>query len=239
VCGGAAPLKINTMVNENLRLRRGIGLGLLCLAAALVVVRHQHRHVHVTAADAVAGQFDYYLLALSWSPTYCLTHREDQAQCGSKGFGFVLHGLWPQFTNGGYPENCAVDASLSPAARKSGESLYPSPKLVAHEWQRHGTCSGMNALEYFRTADRALAAVQVPGLLQAPRAQLSLSAAEIRAAFHAANPRLPADGMVVSCRGAELAEVRVCLSSRLELISCGHGVRSSCPAAALQVPAVR
>jgi ribonuclease T2 len=239
VRGCTGRLKINTVISENLRRRRGIGLALLLLATTLLVVRHQQRHAHVVAVEAASGQFDYYLLSLSWSPSYCLIHREDKAQCGAKGFGFVLHGLWPQFTNGGYPENCAVDATLSPAARKSGESLYPSPKLVAHEWQRHGTCSGMNALEYFRTADRALAAVQVPVSLQAPRAQLSLSAAEIRAAFHAANPRLPDDGMVVSCRGAELSEVRICLSRRLEPISCGRGVRSSCPAAVLQVPAVR
>jgi ribonuclease T2 len=227
------------MINRNLRGRPAIGLALLCLAVTLVVVRHQHRHVNGAAAEAVAGQFDYYLLSLSWSPTYCLTHREDQAQCGAKGFGFVLHGLWPQFTNGGYPENCAADAPLSAAARKVGESLFPNPKLVMHEWQHHGTCSGMNALDYFRTADRALAVVQVPILLQAPRAPVSLSAGEIATAFHAANSRLPVDGMVLACRGAELAEVRVCLSRRLELISCGRGVRNSCPAVALQIPATR
>jgi ribonuclease T2 len=214
-------------------------LALLCLAAVLVVVRHQHRRVSVPGAEPVAGQFDYYLLSLSWSPSYCLIHREDLAQCGSKGLGFVLHGLWPQFTNGGYPEHCAVDAPLSAAARKVGESLFPSPKQVPHEWQRHGTCSGMNALDYFQTADRALAVVQVPAILQAPRAPLSLSAGEIAAAFHFANARLPADGMVVTCRGAELSEVRVCLSRRLELISCGRGVRNSCPEVALQIPASR
>ena len=219
--------------------RHAMGLALLCLSATLVVARHQHGHVNVAAAEALAGQFDYYLLSLSWSPTYCLSHREDQAQCGAKGFGFVLHGLWPQFSNGGYPENCAAGAPLSAAARKVGESLFPSPGLLAHEWQRHGTCSGINALDYFHTADRALAAVQVPILLQAPRAPLALSAGEIKAAFHAANSRLPADGLVITCRGAELSEVRVCLSRRLELISCGRGVRNSCPAMVLQIPATR
>jgi len=227
------------MVNENLRGRRGFGRALLCLTATLVVACHQPRHLNLSGAEAVAGQFDYYLLSLSWSPTYCLTHREDQAQCGSQGLGFVLHGLWPQFNGGGYPENCATDAPLSAAARRVGESLLPSPKLVMHEWQRHGSCSGLNALDYFRTADRALAAVQVPTLLQAPRVPVSLSADEINAAFHAANSRLPVDGMAIICRGAELSEVRVCLSRILELISCGRGVRSSCPAVALQVPAAR
>jgi ribonuclease I len=52
--------------------------------------------------ESVAGVFDYYLLTLSWSPTFCLTHKDD-AQCSGKGYGFVLHGLWPQYAKGGWP----------------------------------------------------------------------------------------------------------------------------------------
>jgi ribonuclease T2 len=213
--------------------RRGFAvLLLICLGSTPALARHHH-HGTQASSPAVAGQFDYYLLSLSWSPSYCLTHPEDQAQCGGRGYGFVLHGLWPQYLRGGYPENCAAGAELTAEARRTGESLYPSPKLVAHEWQRHGTCSGMDAAGYFRTADRALAAVQVP------RTALSMSAARVQDAFHAANPHMPADGMIVACRGAELSEVRVCLSRALELTSCGRGVRDSCPAVALRVPASR
>ncbi len=219
-------------------------LGLaVALIAALVVTpafaRHNHRHANSARTAGVAGQFDYYLLTLSWSPTYCLTHSDDQAQCGSTGYGFVLHGLWPQYTDGGYPENCGAEAPLSAAARRVGESLYPSPKLVSHEWDRHGRCSGLDALGYFHTADRALAVVQVPPALQTPRQSLALSAAQIRAAFRSANPRLGADGVAIVCARNELSEVRVCLDPALQWRSCGRGVRDSCPAGALQIPASR
>src|SRR5215472_3687214 len=83
---------------------------LLCFLSSLA----QARHRHVEAVEP--GQFDYYLLTLSWSPTYCLTHVEDRSECSGKGYGFVLHGLWPQFDSGGYPQNCTADSELSPAA---------------------------------------------------------------------------------------------------------------------------
>ena len=36
------------------------------------------------------SSFDYYLIALSWSPTWCEDNPRDQEQCGSRGFGFIL-----------------------------------------------------------------------------------------------------------------------------------------------------
>ena len=209
------------------------------LASAPAAARHNHRHSDAAHSEGVAGQFDYYLLTLSWSPTYCLTHSDDRAQCGSKGYGFVLHGLWPQYQDGGYPEYCGADAPLPAAARRVGESLFPSPRLVGHEWDRHGRCSGLAALDYFRTADRALAVVQVPPALQTPRQSLQLSAAQVRAAFRSANPMLEADGMAIACTRNELSEVRVCLDQKLRWRSCGRGVRDSCPRGALRIPASR
>jgi ribonuclease T2 len=209
------------------------------LASAPAAARHNHRHSEAARSAGIAGQFDYYLLTLSWSPTYCLTHSDDQAQCGSKGYGFVLHGLWPQYQDGGYPEYCGADAPLSAAAGRVGESLFPSPRLVGHEWDRHGRCSGLDALDYFRTADRALAVVQVPPALQTPRQSLLLSAAQVRAAFRSANPTLEADGLAIACTRNELSEVRVCLDRQLRWRSCGRGVRDSCPRGALRIPASR
>jgi ribonuclease T2 len=49
--------------------------------------RH-HRH-----SDDEAGQFDYYLLSLSWSPAFCL-QSPGAAECdGPRRFGFIVHGL--------------------------------------------------------------------------------------------------------------------------------------------------
>jgi len=199
---------------------------LLCLACPVTMARHHH----ATDVDSgVPGQFDYYLLSLSWSPSYCLTHQEDRTQCGSKGLGFVLHGLWPQYDSGRYPQYCSADRPLPEQAAALGQTLYPSPKLMQHEWESHGTCSGLDALNYFRTADRALAAVQVPAMFEAPRSSLTLSGMQIATAFRAANPALPDDGLTVACSRGQLSEVRICLTRELTLRACGRGVRSNCP----------
>ena len=58
------------------------------------------------AKGPVPGQFDYYVLALSWSPSYCAGEagQNDQQQCApGRRFAFVVHGLWPQY-NKGWPE---------------------------------------------------------------------------------------------------------------------------------------
>ena len=100
------------------------------------------RSKHTNAPAPVAGQFDYYLLTLSWSPTCCKGHQEDKQQCGmQKHFGFVLHSLWPQYQAGKYPQTCSTDNRLTDEARSVGEDVFPSEKLIAHEWDKHGGTS--------------------------------------------------------------------------------------------------
>lgn len=208
---------------------------LLCLGSSVASAQHHH---HADSQDGVPGQFDYYLLSLSWSPTYCLTHEDDRAQCAGKGYGFVLHGLWPQYDSGGYPRDCA-DSPLTADAQALGETLYPSPKLVQHEWAQHGTCSGMDAVTYFRSADRATAVVRIPEVFAAPRTMLQMSSEEIASAFRAANPSLPEDGLSVVCSRGQLSEVRICLNRALAVRSCGGGVRSNCPLVPVQIRSTR
>jgi len=220
-------------------MKRMIGLPVLLgaltlLAAGLAQARH-HRDIR---EGGVPGQFDYYLLTLSWSPAYCILHPQDGAQCQGRGYGFVLHGLWPQFDNGGYPQFCSGQR-LPRDAFALGARIYPSPKLVNHEWERHGTCSGLGPAGYFQAADRALAVVKIPPLLEAPRADLTMTGGQIEAAFRAANPDLPASALTVACGRGELSEVRVCLTRDLRARACGRGVRSSCPPYPVRVRSVR
>ncbi|HXR89430.1 MAG TPA: ribonuclease T2 [Steroidobacteraceae bacterium] len=213
----------------------------LCLAAAVLLCGAFHladaRRHRGPSVQGEPGQFDYYLLTLSWSPTYCLIHPEDHSECARKGYGFVLHGLWPQFDAGGYPENCSLDTRLSRAAEEVGRGVYPSPSLMRHEWQRHGTCSGLDAVDYFRTADRALASVRIPSDLAVPATTVTMTSAQIAAEFRAVNAGMPENALTVACSHRELSEVRLCLSRDLRLRSCGRGVRSSCPASPIEVPA--
>jgi ribonuclease T2 len=214
---------------------RWYGWALLGLGCSTALARG---HYQEQRPEGVPGQFDYYLLSLSWSPTYCLTHPYDRMQCAGKGYGFVLHGLWPQYDSGGYPSYCAA-SSLSEAAQALGQTLYPSPKLLQHEWAEHGSCSGMDALAYFRTADRATAAVRIPTVFEAPRNTLVMTGDEITAAFRAANPTLPDDALAVACSRGQLSEVRICLTRSLQIRTCGRGLRSNCTAYPLQIRSAR
>jgi ribonuclease T2 len=208
---------------------------LLALLCPIALARH---HSHATSSGA-PGHFDYYLLSVSWSPSYCLVHPGDRYQCQGRGFGFVLHGLWPQFNAGGYPQNCQSNVDVDRDAEALGRTLYPSPSLMQHEWQRHGSCSGLAPADYFRTADRALAVVHIPGIFDAPRSVQRLSAAQILAAFRTSNPDLPPHSMTVACSRGQLSEVRVCMTQNLLPRPCGHGVSDSCPTLPVLIPNAR
>lgn len=199
---------------------------------------HGHHRGQGEQADQT-GIFDYYLLSLSWSPTYCLTHGNDIKQCGNKGLGFVLHGLWPQFATGGYPRDCATDERLTEQSRRFAETIFPSPKLVDHEWNKHGTCSGLGALAYFKAADSTRTSIRIPAALDAPAQTRSMSVAEIISAFTSVNPGMRADSLVVACSGPELAEVRFCFGRNLSPVGCGKGVVSNCRRGAIRIPAIR
>jgi ribonuclease T2 len=216
--------------------------GLLALSAVGAEARHGHHGPALAGQTSTsqAGVFDYYLLSLSWSPTYCLTHRSDKDQCGAtKGFGFVLHGLWPQYASGGYPHDCATQERLTPEAIKFGETIFPSPKLIEHEWGKHGTCNGTDALTYFKTADQVRTSVKVPADLDAPAQTQSMTVPAIIADFVEANSGMPANAVVVACSGPELSEVRICFDRKLSPMACGKGVRSSCRKGPIRVRAVR
>ena len=114
------------------------------------------------------GQFDYYVLSLSWSPSFCATTAErgrgraGNAQCGARPYSFVVHGLWPQYDKG-FPEYCQLPAPrLDRSIVASMLDLMPAPHLIFNEWDRHGTCSGQTPRAYFETVRKARAAVKIP-----------------------------------------------------------------------------
>lgn len=114
--------------------------------------------------QSAPGQFDYYVLSLSWSPSFCETATANarRQQCGARPFSFVVHGLWPQYERG-FPESCLIPAPrLERNIMKSMLDLMPAPGLVYHEWDQHGTCSGLQPREYFDLVRRARKKVEIP-----------------------------------------------------------------------------
>ena len=202
---------------------------------ALATSAHAQRETRGTAP----GEFDFYVLALSWSPGFCATEEgaegRDQCRTGA-GLGFVTHGLWPQFQRG-YPVACGSDRAPSRIALDQAQGLYPSEGLARHQWRRHGVCSGRSPVDYFGDVRAARDRVTVPDLFTAA---VRAAPAEIERAFAAANAGLRQDMMSVVCRRGTLLEVRICFERDLRAFrSCPEVDRGGCRGGNVGVPARR
>jgi ribonuclease T2 len=190
---------------------------------------------------SVPGQFDFYVLSLSWSPGFCETigaekHRR-QCNAGS-GLGFVVHGLWPQYESG-FPSDCGpAGRSPSRIALDAAKGVYPDLNLARYEWRKHGTCSGRSPTDYFADVRRARDAVEIPPPFRSASDRQTWTPIDIERAFMASNPKLRPDMMAVSCRRGVLEEVRICFSRDLrEFRACPQVSEGSCRARELRVPA--
>ncbi|HVJ43264.1 MAG TPA: hypothetical protein VM639_17320 [Dongiaceae bacterium] len=172
-------------------------------------------------AAGQSGDFDLYILSLSWSPEYCAAHRDDQTQCAAeKHFGLVVHGLWPQYAvprrdpaSGrmeGWPASCP--SSGGAAASDAAAAVWPSPGLYRHEWQTHGTCTGLEPADYVALTKRLRQRVQLPAMLSPEGRDQVIGADALRTAIIAANPALAPDDLALVCHRDRLAEIRLCLA---------------------------
>lgn len=181
-------------------------------------------------APGSVQNFDYYLLNLSWSPEFCYSHR-NAPEC-ARHAAFVLHGLWPQNTNGSYPQDCNNTPGPANPARYS--DIYPDAGLLEHEWHTHGTCSGLSADDFFTTARAAFKSFTIPPKLAQLDTQISMTPDQILTLVTASNPSIPATSVVLSCGNNYLTAVEVCLDKQLRPIACGP-VRS-CRARVVRIP---
>ena len=192
-----------------------------------------------------AGQFDFYVLSLSWSPSFCAAAAErhnggtPSLQCGARPYSFVVHGLWPQYVKG-FPEYCQVPSPrLYHGIVSSMLDLMPAPRLVYNEWDKHGTCSGLAPRDYFDTVRKARAAVKIPPEYIDLKEPLSVAPAAIEEAFIKANPGLAENGFAIECDKKRLTEVRICLSKDLQFRECDEIARHSCRREQLLMPPLR
>ena len=191
---------------------------------------------HLQSQLAAASGFDYYLLNLSWSPEFCHGH-PDAAECAAHST-FVLHGLWPQNNDGGYPENCANAPGPSKSPDPSAfADIYPDPGLLQHEWRTHGVCTGLTADAFFSAARAAARSVNIPPAFNSLDHQTSMTPDEILSSFTAANPSIPRASLALSCGNNYLTAIEVCLDKTLHPIACGP-IRS-CRANTVRIPPPR
>ncbi len=199
------------------------------------------------------GRFDFYVLALSWSPSYCeatqeraqeraqgrAPNRAPDLQCGGRPFSFVVHGLWPQYEQG-FPSFCQVPAPrLDRNIVGSMLDLMPSPRLIFHEWDRHGTCSGLSAHAYFETVRKARAVVKIPPDYLVLDKPITVTPDDVAEAFVKINPGLSRAGLAVACDSKRLNEVRICLGKDFSFRDCAEVTRRSCRRDRIAMPAVR
>jgi ribonuclease T2 len=191
------------------------------------------------------GQFDFYVLSLSWSPSFCAdaadrnSYRSAGSQCGARPFSFVVHGLWPQYDKG-FPEYCQVPSPrIWRGLVSSMLDLMPAPRLVFNEWDKHGTCSGLSPSAYFDTVRKARAVVKIPPDYADLKEPLSVTPGAVADAFVKANPGLSQNGIAVECSRKRLSEVRLCLSKDLQFRDCPDVARRSCRRDQLVMPPVR
>lgn len=183
------------------------------------------------ARPTTAPGFDFYLLTLSWSPEYCHSHA-NAPECAQH-LAFVLHGLWPQNSNGTYPEHCSDAPGPSDPAQYA--DIYPDAGLLKHEWSTHGTCSALAPDAFFQEARQAFHAIVVPPTFTSLKQQVSLSPAKITALFTASNPTIAPNALAISCGNNFLTAVEVCLDKNLHPMAC-PAVRS-CAANTVRIPA--
>ncbi len=191
------------------------------------------------------GQFDFYVLALSWSPSFCEASAErgagraPQQQCGERPYSFVVHGLWPQYEKG-FPEYCQVPAPrLDRNIVSSMLDAMPARRLIFHEWDTHGTCSGLSPRAYFDTVRKARAVVKIPSEYLDIKAALTVTPDEVEEAFVKANPGLTRGAIAIDCDNRRLREVRVCLTKELGFRECPDVDRRACRRDRIVMPPVR
>lgn len=179
-----------------------------------------------------AGDFDYYVMSLSWSPNWCATDGQGRnaAQCRQgSGASFVLHGLWPQYDAGGYPSYCRTgtrDPSRSQSAAMV--DIMGSDGAAWYQWKKHGRCSGLSASDYYTTARKAFGAITIPDVLEHLDRDVKLPASVVEDAFIEANPRLNRDEITVTCAQGRIDEVRICLNKDLSPRPCGQDTIRDC-----------
>lgn len=185
--------------------------------------------------------FDFYVVALSWSPTFCIEQGGDapNLQCGAdRDFAFIVHGLWPQFERG-WPEFCdsGEPARVPDALARRLRDIMPSPGLVGHQWRKHGTCTGLSQEDFVTAVREAYDAIEIPAAYRSAASGSRADPDAVERDFLAANSGMSSGGIAVTCAAGRLDEVRICLSKDLRFRDCAEIDARACRTPSVSLPA--
>ena len=178
-----------------------------------------------------ADDFDYYVLSLSWSASFCDIEgdaKRSKQFDADMDYKWILHGLWPQYHQG-WPDYCKTnERPPSRAMTQAMTDIMGTSGLAWHQWKKHGTCSGLSAADYFATSREAYGQIVQPTVLNRLDELVGVPASVIEEAFIKANPQFQRDMITITCKQGYIQEARVCLSKGLEPVPCGRDVIRDC-----------
>ena len=135
-----------------------------------------------TISSSSSASGDVFVFAQSWQPGFCSGKSNYYGCSNPKDFWnkyFTIHGLWPQYSSGGYPHDCTTEAFNTTVPYEVGwtdmttnwpnaqyeESDPNYDSFWIHEWSKHGTCTGLSQYDYFSTTMNLLKQFGTPALI--------------------------------------------------------------------------
>jgi ribonuclease T2 len=194
------------------------------------------------AENEAAGDFDYYVMALSWSANWCALEGDARGdpQCDAgRDLTFTLHGLWPQYEDG-YPSYCRTpQRDPSRNLSEAMADITGGSGVAWHQWKKHGRCSGLPAADYYDLMRKAYRSITIPPIFSEISKDLIVPARVIEDAFVESNPDLARDQITITCDSGKIQEVRICLTTDLQPRRCGADVIRDCTLTDAGLDAVR
>lgn len=167
-----------------------------------------------------------YTLAVSWSPEFCrggkAARDSENYQCNGQigRFGFVLHGLWPEGSNGKYPQWCATTPRPTVQDYRANLCMTPVPWLLEHEWAKHGSCMASTPEGYFKVGRILWQSLRLPDADRLSR-KPGLTMGDLRREFVRLNPEFPLASVgLVASNGGWLREIHLCYGRNFMPTAC-------------------
>jgi ribonuclease T2 len=191
------------------------------------------------------GKFDFYTYAQSWSAGWCETSGHSNVPgCVSptqfQMTNATIHGMWPNYDaqqgNHWWPQCCDstfgnnVDPNVVKQLLPQLQEYWPNEQdptggnlgssLWAHEWNKHGTCSGLDQTPYFENAMNIAAQLGTPSIITQNRNQ-TVSIDALYEAYGASNCQNGQPCLVgFSCTNNALVQIMTCWGKDFTQIPC-------------------